>query len=65
MKPPAFVPVSHDQSFGQRSYISLGYTPKRYATKPQTELVAKYKKLKEEEDRLRVLKESQMSGKKI
>lgn len=56
-RPPAFVPVTHQQSFGQRSYISLAYTPKRYATKPQTELVQKYKKLKEEEDKLRALKE--------
>jgi hypothetical protein len=43
----------------------LAYTPKRYATKPQPELVAKYKRLKEEEDRLRALKEQEASAKKL
>lgn len=45
--------------------MSLAYTPKRYSTKPATEIVVKYKKLKEDEDRLKALKEQEASARKL
>ena len=40
--------VTHDIGFGQRSYVSLDYMPKRYNTRAKSAIANKYRLLKEE-----------------
>jgi hypothetical protein len=46
---PKFVPVSHEAPFGSRSYITLGYTPKKYNTRPKSAII-KYTQIREEKN---------------
>lgn len=47
---PKFVPVSHEAPFGSRSYISLGYTPKKYNVRPKTAVTKKYQQIRKEKN---------------
>lgn len=44
--------VTHDIGFGQRSYASLDYMPKRYNTRAKSAIANKYRALQEEQRKL-------------
>ena len=48
--------VTHEIGFGQRSYVSLDYMPKRYNTRAKSAIATKYRKLREEEKKLKAEK---------
>lgn len=45
---PKFVPVTHEAPFGSRSYITLGYTPKKYNVRPRTAVTKKYQQIRKD-----------------
>lgn len=42
------MPVTHEMPFGSRSYITLGYTPKKYNVRPKSAVTKKYQQIRQE-----------------